>query len=116
MTELSGVSAPQCELQFVVRTIAQGLATTVFAAAKIDGVSRVSGIFNRCEAAAFMRAVAKWLRLALAAGAPPIVFSCFDLGCEGRFLRNIRMRIGHDVLLKKFRFDLVHYLPKNVAR
>jgi hypothetical protein len=99
-----------------MRSIAQRLAATVLAAAKVDGVGRICCIFYRREVAAFMRTIAKWLRFTLTARAPPIIFSCFDLGREGGFLRNIRMRIGHDVLQKKFRFDLVHYLPKSMAR
>jgi hypothetical protein len=82
--------------QCFVRTIAQRLSRTVFATAKIHGFDFFGVVFHRGERAAFVRAIAKWLRLALAAGAPVIIFARFhmtgvggllgDMGFHGVFL------------------------------
>ena len=82
--------------QCLVRTITQGLGSAVFATAKIHRLGFFGVVFHRGERAAFVRAIAKWLRLALPAGAPVIVFTRFhiagvrgllgDMGFLGVFL------------------------------
>ena len=65
--------------QRFVCTIAQGLGGAVFATTKIHRLGFLGMVFHGGEFAAFVRAVAKRLRLALSAGAPVIVFTRFDV-------------------------------------
>ena len=72
-----------------VRTVAQWLACALLAAAKIDGFIFGGVEFGGCEGRAFVRAVAKGLRLAQTTSAPVVVSTGLDwCGVRG-FLGNV---------------------------
>jgi hypothetical protein len=82
---LLGLHLGQC----FVRTVTQGLGCAVFATAKIDRLGFFGVVFHRGERAAFVRAIAKWLRLALAAGAPVVIFTRFHITSVGGLLSDM---------------------------
>jgi len=72
--------------QRFVGTITQGLGGAVFATTEIHGLGFFCVVFHRGERAAFVRAIAKWLRLALAARAPVVIFARFHMTGVGGLL------------------------------
>jgi hypothetical protein len=70
-----------------MRTIAEGHGLGMFAGAPGDGFLFRDFVFQRAEAGAFMRAVAKRLAFGTPASAPPITPRLDDLH-DGRFLKN----------------------------
>jgi hypothetical protein len=79
-----------------MRTIAQGLGSAMFAATKIHRLGFFGVVFHRGELAAFVRTIAKGLRLALAAGAPVVVFTRFNITGVGGLLGDMGF---HEVFL-----------------
>src|SRR5579862_2143264 len=64
--------------------IAQRLVRGAFAGAEPDFFVGFLFPFLRAEFAAFVRAIAEWLRLRTPAGAPPVAFAGHDVDCSGR--------------------------------
>jgi hypothetical protein len=73
-------------LQRVMRAVAQRRTLCVFASTKIQRSARRSPVGLGQEIGAFVRAVAKWLAPAFAAGAPEILFALNNLNRVGAFL------------------------------
>jgi hypothetical protein len=87
--------------QRFVRTITQGLGSAVFATAKIHRLGFFGVVFHRGERAAFVRTIAKWLRLALAAGAPVVIFARLHIAGVRGFLGDMGFH-GLFLLVKNF--------------
>ena len=66
----------------------------LFAATKPDSLITLRGILHRGMAAAFMGAIAKWLRSAFAARTPPIFLVFLDIDAIRLLLGDYRF--GHD--------------------
>lgn len=79
-----------------MRAVAQRGTLGVFASTKIQRSARRGCVGLGQEIGAFVRAVAKWLARAFAAGAPEVLFALNNFNRVGAFLCNDR--IGHGAL------------------
>ena len=79
-----------------MRAVAQRGTRSVFASTKIQRSARGSLVGLGQEIGAFVRAVAKWLTSAFAAGAPEVLFALDNFNRVGVFLCDDRIR--HSVL------------------
>lgn len=77
-----------------MRAVAQRGTLCVFASTKIQRFARRSRVGLGQEIGAFVRAVAKWLAPAFAAGAPEILFALDNFNRVGAFLCDDRIRHG----------------------
>jgi hypothetical protein len=68
--------------RFFVGTVTKRLIAGGLAAAKVNLLTYVRAVLDRCELSTFVRAIAERLGLALATGAPPIVFAMLDVDCK----------------------------------
>lgn len=73
--------------------ITKRLVLGMLAGAEINRLIPFGDILQGRKPGALVRSVAKWLRLTLAAGAPPIFVTLFDIHFTGFFLSN--HRFGH---------------------
>lgn len=78
-------------------SVAERPVLRVLAAAPRDSLDLGDFHFQRCEAGAFVRAVAKWLAFGTAAGAPEISAG-FNFLDKRRFLGNDRFAHGFFVI------------------
>jgi hypothetical protein len=103
--EENRISASYAELKFFVAAVAENRIGAVLAAAEVGDFGFCGLEYYRRESGALMAAVAEWLALAQAAGAPVVALSCFDLDSIGTLLRNGRfghrefsLKVGRDII------------------
>src|SRR5215471_11239503 len=83
---------PASTLQGVVRTVAEGLSASRFAAAEPNLFGRFGGERDRGQSGALVRPVAERLRGAAATCTPEISLSGFEIDAVGLLLRRYRCR------------------------
>ena len=71
-----------------MRTVAQRLVAAVFTAAEKHALAGVSCVFHWRDGRILVTAIAEGLLAALAAGAPEVEFTLFNLNGIWRFLRD----------------------------
>ena len=88
-------------LQRLVRAVAERCVLGLLAGAKISLLGFVRRVFHRRKFRPLVRTVAKGLRFASTTGAPPVIFTLFDINSAGCFRCNFGLAHGYNLLKRK---------------